>query len=114
MALTTDTSILTAVANDYGYDRSFSGRSRRYAFRRRAGGPVDQRQRGQREAAVNKARELEAFTIALLGRDGGPDRPHRGSGPDRPLAKHPPHPGGARLSGHILCDLVEEAMAGAQ
>ena len=49
MALTTDTSILTAVGNDYGFDAIFSeaGAGARPA-RRRAAGDQHQRQLGQR------------------------------------------------------------------
>ena len=73
VALTTDTSILTAIGNDYGYEEVFrrqvealcvagdvlvgistSGKSKNVCL------------------ALEAARELGAFTVALTGADGGP------------------------------------------
>ena len=68
IALTVDTSILTAVANDYGYDGGLlqAGRGARRAGRRPAG-DVDERQFGERARGGGRG--------ARQGNDG--DRPDR-------------------------------------
>ena len=72
IALTTDTSILTAVSNDYDYDHVFS--------RQLAGlaGPGDglvaistSGNSGNALAALDLAREMGLKSVALCGRDGG-------------------------------------------
>ena len=73
LALTTDTSILTAVGNDYGYDEVFA---RQVAG---LGRPEDLligiSTSGQSEnvlRAVRLARSLSIKSVGLLGKDGGP------------------------------------------
>ena len=73
VALTTDTSILTAVGNDYGMQDVFA---------RQVEGLVTERdvvlgistsgQSGNVVEALRKAKDLGAKTIALTGQDGGP------------------------------------------
>jgi D-sedoheptulose 7-phosphate isomerase len=72
IALTTDSSILTAIANDYGYDEVFS---RQVAG---LGGPGDvlvgistSGSSGNVIRAVETASAMGMVTIGLLGRDGG-------------------------------------------
>ncbi len=72
VALTTDTSILTSIANDYSYDRVFVRQIEAWA------GPGDvalgiSTSGGSTNvvAALNAARERGLRTIALTGRDGG-------------------------------------------
>ena len=72
IALTTNTSTLTAVANDYGYDK---------VFERQIGGLSTQGDvvvgistSGNSESvnlAILKAKERGCFTIGLIGREGG-------------------------------------------
>jgi D-sedoheptulose 7-phosphate isomerase len=72
VALTADTAVITAIANDYGYDRVFVrqiealGRAGDVAF-----GISTSGRSGNVEAALASAKARRMFTIALTGRDGG-------------------------------------------
>lgn len=72
IALTTDTSILTAIGNDYGYDRVFS---RQIAGLGRKGDVLVAISTSGNSPnvleAVNTATTMGLRTIGLLGRDGG-------------------------------------------
>ena len=111
LALTTDTSALTAIANDYGFERVFERQVEALA---RSGDVViaisTSGNSGNVLRAVWRARELGCFVIGWAGRDGG-----RLSGLcDLPIVV--PSEDTARIQemhilvGHVLCDLVEEAM----
>jgi D-sedoheptulose 7-phosphate isomerase len=112
IALTTDTSILTAVGNDYGFDRVFERqvealcRAGDVALGISTSGNAENVLRG-----IEKARQLRAFTIGLTGGDGG--RLARTAD----LALVVPSGDTPRIQqvhitiGHILCDLVESALA---
>ncbi|MCK4501807.1 MAG: SIS domain-containing protein, partial [Desulfuromonadales bacterium] len=72
IALTTDTSILTAVANDFGYDQVFSRQVEALANQgdvvvgiSTSGNSTNVQQ------ALALASELDCKTVAFLGRDGG-------------------------------------------
>jgi D-sedoheptulose 7-phosphate isomerase len=108
VALTTDTSILTSVANDLGYDRVFArqieglGHEGDVAFAITTSGNSP-----SVVEALTTARRRGLVTIALLGRDGGRARA---------LADHPlvvEASGTARIQevhillGHILCEATE-------
>lgn len=72
IAITTDTSILTALGNDYGYDSIFS---RQVEGLGKRGdllvGISTSGNSGNVVNAVSKARSMGIETIGLLGRDGG-------------------------------------------
>lgn len=112
VALTTNTSILTAVGNDYGYDEIFS---RQIAGLVRAGDVVVGLSTSGNSRNVVVAMEVakgrSAETVGLLGRDGGALR----SLCDYCIVI--PSDDTARIQevhitiGHILCDLVEQACA---
>jgi D-sedoheptulose 7-phosphate isomerase len=75
MALTTDSSILTAVANDYGFDEVFARQIRAHAVPGDV--VVGLSTSGASEnvcRAFRAARENGAFTLALTGGTGGPLR----------------------------------------
>jgi D-sedoheptulose 7-phosphate isomerase len=108
IALTTDTSTLTSIANDYTYDRVFSrqiealGATGDVAYAISTSGESPSILQGLRAA-----HDRGMLTVALLGRDGGPAKA---------LADHPlvvPSRFTARiqevhaLAGHILCERVE-------
>lgn len=111
VALTTDTSILTAVGNDYGYDTIFA---RQVEALCRPGdlvvGITTSGNSPNVLLAMTRARELGAFTVGLAGRDGGRLK----EGVDECLIVSSPVTArvqeGHILIGHILCDLVEAAM----
>jgi D-sedoheptulose 7-phosphate isomerase len=108
IALTTDTSVLTAIGNDYGFERIFqrqvealcskgdilvgistSGNSRNVC------------------AAIESAKQIGAFTIAFTGEKGGAlatmaDATLRVASEDTARIQE-----GHILCGHILCDWVE-------
>ena len=113
IALTVDTSALTAISNDYGYEQVFrrqlealgqpgdvlflistSGNSRNLLY------------------AAEEARHRGITTIGLLGRDGGQLAPMV----DIPIVV--PHPQGRRVQechiaiGHALCFAIEAALFG--
>ncbi len=72
IALTTDTSILTAIGNDYGFDRIFERQVE--ALGKEGDVLVGISTSGNSEnviKAVNKAREMGIYTIGLLGKSGG-------------------------------------------
>jgi phosphoheptose isomerase len=110
LALTTDTSVLTSIANDYAFERVFArqvealGRSGDVAFGISTSGDSP-----NVVAALETARALHMRTIALTGRDGG--------AAGRAAAVHVNVPGAdtARVQEvhrtllHVICDIVERA-----
>jgi D-sedoheptulose 7-phosphate isomerase len=112
-ALTTDTSVLTAVGNDYGFETVFSRQVE--AFGRRGDVLVAISTSGRSPnvvRAMEKARELGLTVCAFLGKE---------KGPMDDLADwtlHIPSDETARIQechitlGHIVCDLVEAHFAG--
>ena len=111
IALTTDTSILTAIGNDFGFDHIFERQvealctSKDLAIGISTSGKSENVARG-----LLAARKLGAVTAALLGGDGGRIKE---------LADYAlivPSPVTARIQevhillGHILCDYVEEQL----
>lgn len=111
LALTTDTSLLTAAANDYGFEYVFArqvralGRPGDVLFLHSTSGQSPNLLR-----AAEVAREGGVITIALLARGGGELAGHV----DHALVL--PTDDGARAQevqlaiGHIICKLVEERM----
>jgi D-sedoheptulose 7-phosphate isomerase len=113
IALTTDSSILTAVGNDYGFDRAFQRQIEALA----AGGDVvvGISTSGSSEnvlEALKLAREMGCRTIGLLGRDGGTikdlvDVDLTVRSPETPRIQE------AHITIiHILCCLVEQRLFG--
>ena len=109
VALTTDTSVLTSLANDFGFDRVFArqiealGRPGDVAL----GISTSGRSPNVR-AALEAARAGGLATIALTGRDGGP------IGQVADIHVNVPDESPARVQEvhrtliHVLCELVEE------
>lgn len=112
IALTTDTSVLTAAANDYGFDRVFERQVR--ALAREGDLLIVHSTSGESEnlvRAVAAAGEMGASTAGLLARGGG----RLASEVD--VAIVVPTDSTARaqeihlLIGHIVCEIVDEALA---
>lgn len=111
IALTTDTSALTSIANDYAFDEVFSRPLRALA---RSGDCLvaisTSGNSGNVKQAVLAARELGVTSIGLLGRDGGALK----SMCDQAIVV--PSPVTARIQeahiliGHTLCGLVEAGL----
>ena len=113
VALTTDTSILTAIGNDYGYDLVF----RRQVEALAASGDVlvglsTSGNSANIMQAMELARSRGCYTIGLLGKDGGSiksvcDLPLIVPSDDTPRIQE-----GHITIIHIVCDLVEKALFG--
>jgi D-sedoheptulose 7-phosphate isomerase len=113
VALTTNTSTLTAIANDYGYDVSFSRQIEALAAKGDVVLAISTSGNAKNVlAAVRKAREMGLVTIGLTGGEGGE------------LAKTAdisvivPSRVTARIQeshimiGHIICEFAEDAVSG--
>lgn len=115
LALTVDTSALTAIGNDFGFEEVFS---RQVAALGRPGDVLIAISTSGRSPnvlrAVETARTLGLKTVGFAGRDGGP------LAALVDVALVVPSDDTARVQechitlGHILCDLVEEALLGGQ
>lgn len=111
VALSTDTSILTAVGNDYGFDAVFSRQVEALAVKgdvvvgiSTSGNSPNVR------SALQLARERGCVTIGLLGKDGGSikeccDIPLIVPSDDTPRIQE-----GHITIIHIICDLVEKKL----
>ena len=110
IALTTDTSVLTAVANDFGYDTVFERQVE--ALCQRGDVVVGISTSGNSRnvcAALEKARRLGAVTIAMTGKSGGrlaslADVCIRVPSSDAARIQE-----GHILCGHMLCEWIELA-----
>jgi D-sedoheptulose 7-phosphate isomerase len=108
IALTADTSILTAIGNDYGFDRVFARQIQ--ALGRQGDIAIALSTSGNSPnvlEATDAATEAGLITVGLTGRDGGR------LGPKVRYHLNVPHALSARIQevhimvGHILCELVE-------
>jgi D-sedoheptulose 7-phosphate isomerase len=113
IALSTDTSILTAVGNDYGFDEIFRRQVEALAG---AGDMVlgistSGTSRNVRNG-LSAARERGCATIGLLGRDGGEIAGMVDINLTVPAQETPRIQEAHQLIIHILCDLVEKELFG--
>lgn len=113
IALSTDSSIMTAIGNDYGFDRVFSRQVEALASPGDAviGISTSGNSPNVRKA-LEVARQAGCSTIGLLGRDGGSikdlcDIPLIIPSDDTPRIQE-----GHITVIHILCDLIEQGMFG--
>jgi D-sedoheptulose 7-phosphate isomerase len=113
IALTTDTSVLTSVANDFGYETVF--RRQVEALGRPGDVAIGISTSGRSPnvlSALEKAREMGLVTVAMTGQGGGQLAARVDYLIDVP---HPSTPRIQEVHGlvvHLLCQVVEEAMAG--
>ena len=114
IALTTDTSALTAIANDYGYDQVFARQVRALGARGDVALAISTSGRSPSVLrAVEVCRELGIETIGLTGGDGGTLaglvhlclRVSASTDAARIQETH-------ILIGHVLCELVERRLFG--
>ncbi len=113
IALTTDTSILTAVGNDYGFDTVFRRQIEALAVEgdvvvgiSTSGGSPNV------ISALDLARESGCRTIALLGKNGGEIRGMVDIDLTVPVQDTPRIQEGHIFMIHVLCDLVEQGLFG--
>jgi D-sedoheptulose 7-phosphate isomerase len=108
LALTTDTSILTAVANDYDFREVFAKQVR--ALGRPGDAALGISTSGASPnvvAGLKAARELGLMTLALSGGDGGPVAAQADLALVVP-SRHTPRIQEVHITvGHVLCDLVD-------
>ncbi|MCX6349847.1 MAG: SIS domain-containing protein [Candidatus Aureabacteria bacterium] len=110
IALTTDTSILTSLANDYAFDLVFARQVD--ALGKRGDILILISTSGNSPnltAAARVARALRLSTLALLGRDGGKLKDEVDLSLIVPASDTARIQEGQSVIYHILCDLVEEA-----
>jgi len=114
IALTADTSVLTSVANDYGFDRVFArqiealGQPGDIAFAITTSGESANAVR-----ALEAARARQLTTIALTGRDGGPAGRLADVHVNVPSESTPRVQEVHRTLLHVICDLVETSLSAA-
>ncbi|MFC1481748.1 D-sedoheptulose 7-phosphate isomerase [Candidatus Neomarinimicrobiota bacterium] len=113
IALTTDTSILTAVSNDYGFDTIFSRQIEALCTAKDIVVGISTSGKSANVLkGINKAREVGALTIGFSGRDGGELDDLVDISLVIPADDTSRIQEGHILIGHIICDLVEAALAG--
>jgi D-sedoheptulose 7-phosphate isomerase len=111
VALTTDTSILTAIGNDYGYDRLFARQIQ--ALGRKGDVFVGYSTSGKSPNilhAFRQARDEGLICVGLTGNRGGPMRELCEHLLEVPSADTPKIQEGHLILGHILCGLIEKAI----
>ena len=116
IALTTDTSALTAIGNDYGFDHIFSKQVRALG---RPGDILMGISTSGNSAniieAIHAVHERDMQVIAFTGRDGGKIA---GLLKDNDVLLNVPHPRTARIQEnhivliHALCDCIDSALLG--
>jgi len=113
LALTTDTSNLTAIGNDYGYDKVFS---RQLEGMGQSGdifiGISTSGNSQNIINAFNSAKEKRITTIALVGKDGGEMARLADYSLIVPSDSTPRIQESHILIGHILCDIIEKEIFG--
>jgi D-sedoheptulose 7-phosphate isomerase len=108
IALTTDTSAITAIGNDYGYERVFSRQVE--ALARPGDCAVGISTSGNSEnvrLALSEARARGCSTVAVLGRNGGTIRPEADVTLVYPATETPRIQEFHVVLGHLLCALVD-------
>ena len=111
IALTTDTSILTAIGNDYGYDKLFARQVQAHA--QKGDIFIAYSTSGKSPnviAALQEAKNLGVVCVGMTGNRGGPMKELCDHYLDVPSADTPKIQEGHAVLGHILCGLVERAL----
>jgi len=113
IALTTDTSILTAVGNDYGFDEVFKRQVEALAKPGDVLFGISTSGRSQNvKLAIEAGRVAGAVSVGLLGRDGGEIAPLVDLALTIPAEATPRIQEAQLVVLHILCDLVEKGLFG--
>lgn len=111
LALSVDTSVVTAIANDTGYDRIFARQIE--ALGRRGDVALGITTSGSSPnvvAALERGRELGLTTIALTGRDGGPAAGFADIHINVPDASTARVQEVHRTLLHVMCEILEQEL----
>ena len=113
IALTTDTSILTAIGNDYGYERLFA---RQVQAHGNTGDVLICYSTSGKSAnilsAISEAKSLGVLTIGLCGNKGGTMIETCDYVLEVPSANTPKIQEGHLVLGHIICGIIEQEIFG--
>lgn len=111
IALTTDTSILTAIGNDYGYERLFARQIQAHGSKGDIFiGYSTSGKSPNILSAFEEARSRGLVCVGLTGNCGGPMRELCDILLEVPSNNTPKIQEGHLVLGHILCGLIEEAL----
>jgi D-sedoheptulose 7-phosphate isomerase len=111
IALTTDTSILTAIGNDYGYEKLFARQVQAHALKGDIFIAYSTSGKSPNViAALQEAKNRGVVCIGMTGNRGGPMQELCDHYLEVPSADTPKIQEGHALLGHILCGLVEQAL----
>lgn len=111
MALTTDTSILTAIGNDYGYEKLFARQVQAHA--KKGDVFIAYSTSGKSSnviSALQEAKSRGVVCIGMTGNRGGPMKELCDHYLDVPSSDTPKIQEGHSVLGHILCGLVERVL----
>lgn len=111
IALTTDTSTLTSIGNDYGYDKLFARQVQAHA--QKGDVLIAYSTSGKSPnviAALQEAKKRGVVCIGMTGNRGGPMQELCDHSLNVPSADTPKIQEGHAVLGHILCGLVERAL----
>lgn len=114
LALTTDTSNITAIGNDYGYDKIFSRQLE--GMGQKGDIFIGISTSGNSKNIINafeSAKEKGIKTVALVGRDGGDMAKIADISLVVPSDSTPRIQESHILIGHIICDIIEKELFGA-
>lgn len=113
IALTTDTSALTAIGNDYGFERSFARQVEAIAHDGDIliGISTSGRSKNVLEA-VKSAKTIGVITVGFLGEDGRDIGELVDYQINIPSKETPKIQEGHIAAGHIICSLIEEKLFG--
>ncbi len=108
LALTTDTSALTAIANDYGFERVFARQVEALALPGDVAVGVSTSGRSPNvRQALETARAMGCATVAVLGRDGGDIAPAADIALVYDATETPRIQEFHTVIGHLLCALAD-------
>lgn len=113
LALTTDTSNLTAIGNDYGYDKVFSRQLE--GMGQKGDLFIGISTSGNSQNIINAfkaAKEKNITTVALVGKEGGEMARQADIALVVPSDSTPRIQESHILIGHILCDIIEKELFG--
>jgi D-sedoheptulose 7-phosphate isomerase len=115
IALTTDTSILTAIGNDYGYEKVFARQVEALCVEGDVVVGISTSGSSRNVcAALELARQLGAFTVALSGEGGGAMIQFADAAICIPSKDTARIQEGHILCGHMLCDWIELSVCATQ